>query len=106
MPDYEFSLDAEADLLEIATYTIRTWGPIQARSYEAALVRSFEAIGKGTARYRRPLPHRPEIGVTRCEHHYVFFVHEESSHPLVVAVLHENMDLLARLLERIREEDP
>lgn len=101
---YELTPDAETDLLEIAVYTIKTWGLEQADVYEVALVNCFRAIGRGEARSSTPIPHRPELRVTRCEHHYVFSLHEESTPALIVAILHEKMDLMARLRERLDQE--
>ena len=101
MPDYKLTPDAEADLLQIAIYTIETWGIEQAGRYEAAIVDCLAAIAHGTARSKRPMPHRPELLVTRCQHHLVFWLQEENTAPLIVAVLHEKMDLLQRLRDRL-----
>jgi toxin ParE1/3/4 len=43
----------------------------------------------------------PQVRVARCQHHYAFYVHPEAQKPLILAVLHEQMDLLARLGERL-----
>lgn len=104
MPSYKLTPDAENDLLEIAIYTIETWGLEQSDSYEAALGVCFRSIAAGTAHTRSPIPHRPELQVCRCEHHYVFALLEEGSAALIVAVLHEKMDLMVRLRERLDGE--
>ncbi len=101
MPEYRLTPDAEDDLLQIAAYTIETWGPGQADRYEAALVQCFGAICRGDAHSRLPIPRRPEIRVTRCRHHYVFSFHADDAPPLIIAVLHENMDLVTRLRKRL-----
>lgn len=101
MPSYKLTPDAESDLLGIAKYTIKTWGVKQALRYEAALERCFSSLGQGSARTSTPLPHRPELSCCRCQHHYVFALHEEGNPPVILAVLHENMDLVARLRERL-----
>ena len=100
MAEYELSPAAERDLLEIAIYTISTWSAKQADQYAAALERHFVAIGRGSARARVLLEHRPELLVSRCEHHYVFFVKREQDGPLILAVLHEDMDLMAQVRDR------
>jgi plasmid stabilization system protein ParE len=38
--------------------------------------------------------------IARCQHHYAFYVHPEGQKPLMLAVLHEYMGLLARLGQR------
>ena len=101
MPNYKLTPDAENDLLKIATYTIETWGLEQADRYGASLEGCFVAIADGSARSRAPLPHRPELRVYRCQHHYVFAFINEDAPALIVAVLHEKMDLMSRLRERL-----
>ena len=46
---------------------------------------------------------RDDVQSSRCEHHYVFSIHKEDENPVIVAVLHENMDLINRLNERLGE---
>ena len=104
MSEYHLSERADADLLEIAIYTIKTWGPEQADRYEASLRACFAAICDGRVRARTFLERRPEIRFCRCEYHYVFFLQRENACPLILAVFHEKMDLMARLRRRL--EDP
>jgi plasmid stabilization system protein ParE len=104
MAEYKLTPDAENDLREIARYTTRTWGAAQTRNYKAALLRGFTGIAKETVRSGQPLPHRPDVRSCRCEHHYVFSIHKEDEKPVIVAVLHENMDLIERLRKRLEEE--
>jgi toxin ParE1/3/4 len=47
------------------------------------------------------LKHRPELLVSRCEHHYVFHLVRKKQCPLILAVFHESMDLMVRLRERL-----
>lgn len=101
MPEYELTPAADRDLLEIARYTIKTWGLEQAKRYEAALKSHFRDLGKGEAPARPFLDHRPELLLCRCEHHYAFFLQRENACPLILAVFHENMDLMTRLQDRL-----
>ena len=101
MAEYELSPAAEGDLFEIALYTITTWGVKQAERYEAKLESHFVAIARRDMRSRAFLVHRPELRVSRCEHHYVFFLERENAYPLILAVFHENMDLIARIQGRL-----
>ena len=64
----------------------------------------FKGIAEETVHSRKPLPHRPDVRSCRCEHHYVFSIHEEDEKPVIVAVLHENMNLIERIPERLEEE--
>jgi toxin ParE1/3/4 len=47
------------------------------------------------------LKHRPDLRVSRIEHHYVFHFVREKQCPLILAVLNENMDLMNRLRNRL-----
>jgi len=101
MADYQLTPEADGDVLEIALYTISAWGEEQADRYEGKLRRCFEAIADGTARSREILKGRPELLVVRCEHHYVFYRRRRGQAPLIIAVLHESMDLMRRLSGRL-----
>ena len=101
MADYELTPDADSDLLKIARYTIKTWGEEQAELYEGHLRSSFEAIARGKTRTRALLKSRPDLLVSRCEHHYVFYRLRKGQTLLIIAVLHENMDLMNQLRERL-----
>lgn len=103
MPTYELTAEAEEDINKIAVYTISEWGSKQASRYSVILDSHFDAIGNGSARTRLFLPHRPELRVSRVEHHYVFHLEREKRLPLILAVFHENMDLLARLRRRLED---
>lgn len=98
---YALTKAAEADIHAIACYTITTWGIEQARRYEVILESHLRAIGRRKARTRVFLKHRPELLVSRIQHHYVFHLVRDKQCPLILAVLHENMDLMNRLRARL-----
>jgi len=101
MAEYSLEDEAEYDLLEIGRYTTRTWSVDKAVRYLSALEDHFEALSKRDALEREVFDHREDYPVSRCQHHYVFFVRERDDHVLILAVLHESMDLIARFRERI-----
>ncbi len=101
MAAYELSKDAEQDLQFIAHYTVKTWGIEQAQRYAEILERHFGELGGERLRPRVFLKHRPELLVSRCEHHYVFHLVRAANCPLVLAIFHENMDLMNRLRHRL-----
>ena len=103
MSDYELSKAAEADLYSIARYAVEKWGSEQARRYGASLENHFKAVGRREARTRIFFKHRPEMLVSRIERHYVFHLVRENQCPLILAVLHENMDLISRLRDRLED---
>jgi len=101
MAVYELSDAAAEDLQAIARYTVLTWGIKQARRYEALLEDHLRAIGQQKARTRVFLKHRPELLVSQIAHHYVFHLARKKQRPLILAVLHENMDLMNRIRGRL-----
>lgn len=101
MPNFELAKAVEDDLWDIAQYTISKWGVKQAVHYGNLLDAHFEAIGNGRARSRIFLQHRPELRLSRVEHHYVFHLERPKQRPLILAVFHENMDLMTRLRNRL-----
>lgn len=101
MPDYTLAAEAEQDLLEIGRYTARTWSFEQAHRYLSALESHFEAIARGDAIEKRVFEHRDDIRVSRCRNHFIFFVRDPELGIVILAVLHEQMDLMARLRDRL-----
>jgi toxin ParE1/3/4 len=102
MPSYELTPEAEADLEEIADYTLQTWGAEQQARYATLLEAGFARIADGSDIPRRFSRHYPHVFVSRCEHHYIFYLRPEgTSVPRILAVLHERMNMLARLRERL-----
>ena len=101
MVPYELTPDAERDLREIARYTLRQWGARQQRRYASLLEAGFRALAQRRIVPRPFSPAYTDVLVSHCEHHYIFYLHPEGQKPHIVAVFHENMDLLARLAERL-----
>jgi toxin ParE1/3/4 len=87
---FRFSRRGEADLLEIAAYTLRGWGEEQAMQYLDALEACCErladnpGLGRACDHVRR--------GLRRMEHgRHVVFYREEEGGILVSRVLHQRM---------------
>jgi plasmid stabilization system protein ParE len=103
MLPYELTPAAEADLQDIARYTLRQWGTEQARRYAGLLDAGFRKIADGSAISRIFSERYPQVRVARCEHHYIFYLHLEGGKPRLIAVLHERMDMIARISSRLSE---
>jgi len=93
---------AQARLHEIWDYTEQAWGEKQADAYVRSLV---TAVDKARAeRHRwRPLRDRslPGVYFIRHKHHYIFFRELSDGALGVISILHENMDLPARLRDDV-----
>lgn len=102
MSDYERIVAVDEDLRGIARYTVDTWGIEQADRYAAQLEKHFQGIAENTVHTRTFSKHRPELRYSRCQHPVVFHLDRKNKPPLVIAVLHERMDLMTRLKNRLR----
>lgn len=103
-PCYQLTKEAAEDLRSIAHYTIDTWGIVQAKKYETQLKDCFEQIAQGNALARHPIPKRKDLLHTRCEHHHIFYTLRTDKPPLILAILHERMDLIQRLNSRLTNQ--
>ena len=101
MIPYHIIPAAEADLREIARYTRRQWGEVQARRYARTLASCFQKIAAGEVVQRSFSDHFPDLLASRCEHHFIFYLLPEGQKPQMIAVLHECMDLISGFRNRL-----
>jgi toxin ParE1/3/4 len=99
---YALTKSAAADLREIVTYTRAEWGDAQSRTCAAKLKRGVGQLARGKGVYKDLSALHQGLRVALCEHHYIFCLPRADSPALVVAILHERMDVLARLKSRLR----
>ena len=101
MSAYNLASSAKSDLRDIALYTIKKWGKEQNDRYMAKLDDCFDKIGRHEFPARHFHRKFPKILVVRCEHHLVFYLRTERDETVpIIAVLHENMDLVTRIKSR------
>jgi toxin ParE1/3/4 len=99
MTIYRFTRSAREDLIDIWLYTQENWGEAQADLYQDALHLCCEQIAAGRAQVKL-VPGLDRIRSHRCQHHYLFFI-EQNSSIVIIAVLHERMNLIDRLRDRL-----
>ena len=89
---------AESRLIEIWDYTLEKWGEKQADAYVRGLVGAIHSLGRNRHQWRR-VPDKTLVGVcfVRHEHHYIFFREISGGTVGVITLLHESMDLPARI---------
>ncbi len=92
---------AEADLRGIIRYTRKHWGDVPVRSYVADLEQGIGRLVRGEGAFKEMDAIHPGLRMARCGHHYVFCLPREDAPALVVALLHERMDLMSRLADRL-----
>jgi toxin ParE1/3/4 len=87
---FRFSRRAEADLLSIADYTLRTWGSAQAVHYIGELEVCCQMLADNPALGRLCEDVRP--GLRRLEHgKHVVFYRQEHGGVLISRILHQRM---------------
>lgn len=101
MEPFRRSGQAKADLFDIWRYTAGRWGEQQADHYLEKIDARCRKLARDTLSSKTTLPEYPMLQVVRCEHHYIFYIMEDV--PLIIAVLHEKMDHVARLKRRFGE---
>ncbi len=93
---------AAADLREIARYTQDQWGDAQARRYAAQIDEGCAALAAGKPPCKDLGHLLPGLRSKLVGSHFVFGLVRESRPTLILAVLHERMDLMQRLSQRLR----
>ena len=90
MPAYQLSKLARLDLIDIADYTVDTWGPEQAQRYLDSLETCFNRLVK-TPEIGRPCD-RIQPGYRRIEHEkHVIFFRANHDDIFISRVLHQRM---------------
>ena len=99
MQSYDLTLAAEEDLRDIWRYTYETWGFEQAETYFDRIEACCEAVGDRRTR-AKTFDRLPDgVPIHRCERHYIVWLEEDR--PVVIAILHERMDFVQRLKDRL-----
>ena len=93
MADFRLSPRAEADVAEIADYTIETFGVEQARRYRDDLEACFRNLAENPLSGRSAELLSPGLRRFERRSHTVFYTREEES-IRIVRVLHAGMDVL------------
>lgn len=98
---YLLTKGAEADLRDITHYTVAQWGTEQCRTYIAALEEKVEALARGQGVFKDISSLLSGLRVATCGKHYIFCLPRPDGPALILAILHERMDILAHLKSRL-----
>lgn len=98
---YALAPGAEADLRSITRYTVAQWGHKQCRTYIAELEACATALALGQGVFKDMSALLPGLRVAACGKHYVFCLPRPDAPALILAILHERMDILTRLQSRL-----
>ena len=98
---YVLTRGAASDLDDIVRYTRQTWGQAQCRVYVSRIEAAATELANGKSVFRTRDDLGPGLRVCRVGHHYVFCLPRTDQPALILAILHEQMDMISRLKERL-----
>ena len=100
---YVLMLEAEAHLRGMIRYTGQQRSDQQVRVYIGRLERGIARLAARQGAYRDMSDLYPKLLMAHCEHHDAFALPREGAPALIVAILHEWVDLMTRLAERLKK---
>ncbi len=92
MSGYELAAAAVADLLEIVSYTRKTWGSIQAQRYRDELELALQHLALAPERGRTRGAIVPGMRSFRVAQHVAFYIQQKGTIK-ILRVLHPRMDV-------------
>ncbi|MCK9510769.1 MAG: type II toxin-antitoxin system RelE/ParE family toxin [Pigmentiphaga sp.] len=98
---YVLTRGAAADLRGIVRYTIEQWGEAQCKIYIAQLEAAGCELAKGQGPYKKLDDLQPGLRVRLAGRHYLFCLPRTGEPALLLAILHERMDIMTRLKSRL-----
>lgn len=101
MADYEISPLVEPEIDAILDYTIEKFGRSQMIKYWDQLKTCLDQLDR-----KHPICQEIKVGskslrYIHCQKHYLFALERANRPLLIIAILHERMDLVARLKSRL-----
>ena len=106
---WRLTRQAEASLLDIALWTIETFGPRQAQAYEEDLIARCSGIASGSVpsqscRAIIDPDLKEDLRFARLGQHFIVFVEDEAS-VIIVDFLHSKSNLPDRIAQLPRREE-
>lgn len=98
---YVLAQGAAADIREITRYTAEKWGEARCRAYIAQIEKAANDVASGQGVFKDMGAFFPGLRVKGAGRHFIFCVSQTDGPALILAVLHERMDMIARLRNRL-----
>ena len=90
---YRLTAGAAEDLLNIARYTVKTWGIAQSRAYAAELEKTFDSLANKLLPTKPFSENLPDIMVWHNKYHSVYYTYETNGKGIaIIAVLPHKTD--------------
>lgn len=99
---YEISKEAEKDWYSIVRYTLKKFGEGQVQKYTNSLLKCLNDLANGVGEFKELNVSGHPVLMKRCQKHYIFALSQPDQPILIIAVLHEQMDLIQRLKKRLK----
>lgn len=94
---------AVSDLEEITRYTNAQWGEAQCLKYISELEAAAATVARGQGRFKTMDELHPMLRMTKSGRHLIFCLPRENAPAVILAILHERMDMMTRLIGRLEE---
>lgn len=101
MRPYVLTKGAAADIRSITRYTVEKWGDAQCRAYIAKIEQAASEVAIGQGVFKDMSSLLPGLRMKAAGQHYIFCASQTSGPAQILAVLHEKMDLMVRLKNRL-----
>ena len=98
---YEISLEAEEDWYNITRYTLKNFGERQVQKYTDRILKCSDDLANGIGQFKEMNISGNKILSKHCQKHYIFALSQPNQPLLIIAILHEQMDLMKRLKKRL-----
>lgn len=98
---YVLTRGAANDLRNIARYTVETWGAQQCRVYIEQIEEAASEVAQGRGVFKDMSELQPGLRLRVVGRHYIFCQPQTNGPALILAVLHERMNIIARLKDRL-----
>ncbi len=105
--DFRLTPQAQSSLIEIARWTIETFGLRQAEIYEAELIARCEAVARGEVASRscsELVSTARDLRYCRAGEHFLVFLDSEDL-VVIVDVLHSRSDLPRHVAALVRQQE-
>lgn len=102
MSSYVLSADAEADVVSILEYTFDRFGEAQMIKYKNQLDGCIYNLSQGKQPFRMLEVTSFKVRYLHCQKHYIFGLIQEDNTLIVLAILHEKMDIKSRVQDMLR----
>jgi toxin ParE1/3/4 len=101
---YVLTKGALADLQSIIRHTHAQWGKAQCQTYLNQIEETATALVKGEGIFKDLSSIYPSLRVAKSGSHFIFCLPRANMLPVILAILHERMDIIARLKNRLEDE--